>query len=626
MAMSNIHGVIGKSFQIGLDIENSVTLNFDIDGDKALHFNRPIDLDDNPIKSDYIPKRDEDLINLFYMNQTREELYQSVIDYVDVKVREIIGNEEEPGSPGNLMLNPLTVTPNTLVDGMNYSLGTLKKGKFIQEIVVELVQMFHLLNDMRYEIAIGTKEDPEKYVKWFEITGKEDTLIVQIYKTLEDDEEFIVYCREKDPTIVDPPEPENPFVQKLYNTHKSVVDGQFNFDASGKVCNISLSSTYVGTEDITDRTKFPYPNQHLLDFGINLPTVKGHEYQILEFNNPALSHMAHLAGVNEQDGVYSRRTTFTATGNEVDYYFLLGRAQHEDEFIHIILYDLDGEDPEMGEKAYHIENAIRISQEVSPVPTDKDYVWVEPGGNEDHEYSQVVKASGTDTATIDAGDDVNVSITQIPEDVPVDKTLYYDKSVDITYIKLHTMDALTGISEESQKLFVGDAGTDAIDMKLNMKLMPVDSPFYVKETNKALAKFTSVNGSIPTQDADTGEWSVTTLMRVSDMPAVTPNAVSVPYTFVLDYPENKETGDTSFIALYSDAELQYLQRLYVIQNKLGIEDKVVTPIAELKPATYTRLGGVIIKEHSGLRVDKNGVLSIDLANASDLGIGTESNP
>lgn len=621
MGLSSITGIVGKSFQMGLG-KDIVLFNYDIDGDKTLHINRAIDVDEFTVRSSAVPVQDEDLVNLGYANELKEEAYKKSIGYVDTTIREMIesgaiggggsADPDHPATPGNLMLKPIDFTE--VVDGYVAVFGTLKATKYIHEIVVELKQKFTRANGERFEIAIGTTEEPQLYVPWFEITALEETRVFPIHKTLDDDSELILSCRTKVES--------SDFTQVIYNQHTKYVTDSFRKDASGKVTHIDLASNYVGLEDVKDFETFPnMTGKRLLDFGFNFPTLIGHQYRVVESNNPALEQMQSFSGVAQDEGEWVRTTEFIADQYDHDYMFLLGRASGPDEYVHILIYDLSGEEPDMATNAYHVQNAILISEEQSPIPTEDDFEWRDPGAVEEHEYSEV--SSGTDKGvSIDAGDNVTVQIRDDQDDKIIEKTIYQDKTVDITYIKIHTMDSLTGVCEANKDVFsAAVTSEDLLDLKLQMKLMPVADPFYVKETNPALALLTEMPGATPVEE--NGVWTKVTEMTTpvtrmkaraaTEGEATTPVAKEVPYYFALTYPEDKTKGDDVYIGMYSDAECTDMQRLYVVKNLIGVEDDNPVIPTKLPIASYTQLGAVQIKPNGGLSVTTDGELSVQFA-------------
>lgn len=361
MALTNAHGMIGKSFQMGIGPE-SVMFLFDKDGDKSLHIDRPLDMDAAPVRTKFSATEVYDVVNLGLVNELQRELYEKAIDYANRRIMEMMGTGDGPSTPGNLMLEPVVLTE--LTDGAKISLGTLKKSKFLSQVAVEITEPFYREDGSRYQVAIGTAEEPEAYLPYFELTSGGRSKLNDVIKTLVDDEEIILSVRE----FTAAPKPGS-FNYKVFNLHSNV-KSDITMDPTGKVVFISLSCPDPGNEDIADTTRYPnLSEKNLLDFSFNIPAVVGHTYIITETNNPALRYEEDRKTVTSVDGIWeATNSVFTATSTEEVVYFLLEKAESNSEYVHFLVYDKDCETPDVPVLAYHVRNGIGVSEDSSVIP------------------------------------------------------------------------------------------------------------------------------------------------------------------------------------------------------------------------------------------------------------------
>lgn len=356
MALTNAHGVIGLSFRIGIGLEDSVTLIYEKDKDNALHIDKPLNMDECPVRTEHAPTDPFDVVNLGTANEMTQEVYKKAIDFTNSRLNEVLegGGENTPGTAGNIMLQPVEVSE--LSDGLVIPLGKLKMTKFISQIAIEVLEPFKYQDGSRYRVAIGTADDPECYVPYFELTGSKSKLIDVIH-TLTDDEELIATVK----TYTMAPD-EGQFTYKFQNEHKSVhtdisTVGLSSFRA---LYLMAICDDPSGLDIIDTDTFGAHAGKGLADFFFNIPTVVGHKYRMEELNNPALQFQADDRPVQYTDDIWSSITEFTATETSTLIGFLLQprtKEEHAD-YVHFTFYDLDGEEPDEPILTVHVYNSL----------------------------------------------------------------------------------------------------------------------------------------------------------------------------------------------------------------------------------------------------------------------------
>jgi hypothetical protein len=372
MNRSNIDGITGKSFTLGTGSDactlssqkNTLTIN------QALKLEGDLDLGEHKLTSSATAKEDSDLVNLSSLTAAIDKEDESLKKFVNDTVADVTAGTAN----ANVMLSPVNLDIEDMADGWSVELGTLASTKFIDRVVFEVFVPFTKANGDNFEISVGTITEPEKLVPKFPMERLSSTYVVDICKTLFKDTAYYLYVTKKEP---DPePEPEEPeptpFEQQLYCTQYGVTT-DISSDASQKVWTFTLSGDdllgHIGDTDTFGNVTGP-----LMDFSFNIPVEVGHQYRVVQ-QNPALAYFDSDPFIVNVSGTWSKDKSYQLAEDEGTfiYSFTLTQSSGSNDYVHIYVYDLDGETPDNAIRTYHIKNELNFegtSPEDSPLQID----------------------------------------------------------------------------------------------------------------------------------------------------------------------------------------------------------------------------------------------------------------
>lgn len=356
MHLSNMNGIIGKSFRIGYG-DDAVILAVEketVDGQEniVLKINAKIkgdglDIGDGSLNTSAIPKNDNDVINVKALNEALKTTSETLSRYTDEKIKELTG-----GTTGaNIMLLPIRVTIDDITDGYSNAFGKLAANKFVDRIIFEVLEGFDTGDDSKFDISIGTVTSPEAFVPKFSIENLASTYIVNICKTLSVETDFVFYVYKHEEIIIPT------FEQEVYANHDGV-SYSMTSDSSKKIWNITMSGDNL-IRDVDDVETFGTLDGALMDFGINLPVEANHRYRIVQ-RNSALQFYKGIDGyVSESNGIWTKDKNYSVGDDtEFIYKFLMTESEGDSDYVHIWLYDLDSETPDEAIRTYHIKNSL----------------------------------------------------------------------------------------------------------------------------------------------------------------------------------------------------------------------------------------------------------------------------
>lgn len=364
MFLTDVDGTTKQSFQIGyIDpvklVSSSVPSEEDDSTQRYLEIGAKIKVDgvetENPISTSADPVGEDDVVNLKALTLRITNAIQQANDYTDNSIKELTG-----GTTGaNVMLLPIQLTADDMIDGYSVAFGKLAANKFVDRIIFEVTEGFS--TDELYDISIGTVTKPEAFVPKFSTDKLASTYIINVCRTMETESDFVLYVsKHPDPVEPEPdPEPEPGFVfeQKIINEHEGV-STSITSDASEKVWSITLTGDDLNAQ-ILDTETFGTVDGAVMDFALNFPTDNTHRYRVVQ-RNPALQYFSDDPYIGESGGIYTKDKNYTLSeeDEEMIYKFAVTESTGDSDYIHIWVYDLDGEDPENAILTYHIKNNL----------------------------------------------------------------------------------------------------------------------------------------------------------------------------------------------------------------------------------------------------------------------------
>lgn len=317
-------------------------------------------------------------------------------NYVREQLEDVTGgggsSTSDPTSPTNPvsgMLQPAMFTVDMLVPELTQILGTLPAQSFIDRIVLETHTNFTLLDGTEdaWQFSIGTADptEAELIIPKTPITklNEQRAWVVDVQRTFANPTAMVFYIyniTEENPNpLPGPVEPEEPdpdgdFVQAVYLNHGEVTYG-LTSDASKKVWNLTVQS-----DDALPGFNQPdlfgeIGDAQLIDVGVNLPFKPGHRYRVLQ-QNPALEHFSADPSVEEVEGVWTKFATYEWNPEDPKedciYYFCMKPSAGEIDYLHLFIYDLDGETPEQVCRTYHVRNLVTFREIIAPPPPVMD--------------------------------------------------------------------------------------------------------------------------------------------------------------------------------------------------------------------------------------------------------------
>lgn len=571
---TNHNGVLGHMFVIGIGEESfAFTIDKNVfkmfktlveTNEDGQEINRAIfDMDgqlfSDPIPIDQVGPIDPrkvitmaDLIEYFKSEKI------ALHDYVTELMNDIIGSGGVGGGSGSgstgggdpsstllpfrPMLEPSMFTVDMLVPKYTLLLGTLTAQSFIDRIVLETHSKFILLDESedewQFSIGLADPAEAEFLIPRTPITelNKRKAWVVDIQHTFPDPTAFALYIYHitkedpnPDPGEVkpeEPPDPDGDFVQTVYLSHANTTYS-LTSDNSKKVWNVTIQG-----DDVFPAFNHPelfgdIGKMKLIDVGVNIPMKPGHRYRVDQYN-PALQFFAHDNRVENADGLWIKSAEYDWTDKpedeECEYYLCLMPSTGETDYVHLYLYDLDGDTPSLVTRTYHIRNLINFR------PSEEEEE-PEPGPSEPEEFTQMVQVSTPDiTAKIESDDGATCNMT--------------------------IGGLTTGANISHPELFGDVGGEKAIDVVINLPVEKGDRVIVV-QINKALQHFAH-DPSVT--DGDTGGvlWTKSkTYTHEEDGP--------FEYAFVLT--ESEGDSDIVHIAVYKDGEgVLEPYRTYIIAN------------------------------------------------------------
>ena len=557
---TNHNGVLGHMFVIGIGTESfAFTIEDNLfrlfktmvetDPETGLEVNPAnFDIDAiafaNPLPPDF--KGTPDPRMLITMQDFKATL-KSERDYMANYVREQLedvggggsGDKPDPTSPTNpvtAMLQPTMFTVDMLVPELTQILGTLPMQTFVDRVVLETHTNFTLLDGTEDEwfFSIGTADptEAELLIPKTPITelNKRRAWVVDVQRTFANPTAFVLYIynvTEENPNpLPGPVEPEEPdpdgdFVQAVFLNHSEVTYG-LTSDASKKVWNLTVQS-----DDALPGFDQPdlfgeIGDAQLIDVGVNMPFKPGHRYRVLQ-QNPALVHFSMDPRVEEVEGVWTKFATYDWNPEnpeeEFRYYFCMKPSAGEIDYLHLFVYDLDGETPEQVCRTYHIRNLVTFRDIVAPPPPVMDT------------FEQFARASTPD----------------------IDVHIESDTETDCTII----VSGSTATGNISHPELFGDlSGANGIDIEINLPI-EIGATVMVVQINKALEIFKD-DPSI-SSSPDGNVWvKQKTYTREND-------GEEFKYCFVLT--ERVEEEEFVTIALFNEGEENPF-KTYTIKNEI----------------------------------------------------------
>lgn len=367
MRLTNFDGTVASHFQLGT---GDLKATMQITPEGALQFSVPLQIGSRSATEPYNPVRDGDLMTLGVTNEKLEALFRDVKQYVTQVLSNLDTGGEGGGESGgggtivvgNQMLPAFEVL--ALNDGDKASLGSLPPTSYIDHIAVEVAYPMSKGDGSRYEMAIGIEGDPEKFVPWFEVTNMDKSISFNIFKTLSTSTELKAFVR----AWVNP----NPYVPAVVNGHEHVLT-EMRSDASNKVFELVVHSNDIADDDVLNTELFGEDarGKNLLDFGINIDVPKLHRFRIRQ-TNPALVNWSQDPTIDVEDGLYVKDKTYDPLPKDEEdfiYYFCLQPSTGDNDYVHIIVYDLDSETPDTGIFSFHVKNELtKVVTEPDPEP------------------------------------------------------------------------------------------------------------------------------------------------------------------------------------------------------------------------------------------------------------------
>lgn len=348
MRYGNIDGVVGFRFIIGYGT-NGATIQVE---NGIMKVGR--------VQSTVPATEDPDLTTLKTVNDQIAASAEILKEYVDQKVQEG-GDGSGSGSATIDMLPVYTITPESIVNGNSYQIGSLKANHFIDKVVFELKEAFSSDVNQELYIAVGTANNHAAFGT-LQLSKLTKTQVINVCQTLDSDTDVYLFITDRDEGSGAVPS----FNQVVFNEHPSVED-TLTSDASYKV----WTATFTGSNllgEITQPDVFGSKAEgNMMDFGVNIPVEEGHTYRIVQ-QNPALQiYDGADEFVSQVEGVWTKSKTYTieaGSETELDYYFLLTESSGDSDYIHIYVYDET--DPETAIRTYHIHNQLKF-EGTSPI-------------------------------------------------------------------------------------------------------------------------------------------------------------------------------------------------------------------------------------------------------------------
>lgn len=389
MRFENLEGIIGKTFQFGYG-KNSFTFTISADGVMTIAYNNEpngetsetklpyvfplrfnlnggVNVGNARIQSSYNATENDELVNIAVLMTKLNAFLVSAKTYTDEQIKRIDTGGESSGT-SSTMMEPMDITIDQIADGYSNIIGRLAAGNFIDHVVFEVNEAFAKADASDYEISIGTITNPTSLVPKFRMSTLSQTKVVDIYRTLSEDQEYCIFVSKYE----EPTPPPDPFDQQVINNHPAVVSS-LTSDASEKIWTVTLSgsnleSSVIETADFGEITG-PY-----MDFGVNIPVEEDHQYRIVQ-QNPALAiYDGKDSNISNQSGVWTKDKTYTFDGvTEITYNFLLTASTGGSDYVHIYVYDINGETPETAIRVYHVKNELSFkgnSPALSPLQID----------------------------------------------------------------------------------------------------------------------------------------------------------------------------------------------------------------------------------------------------------------
>lgn len=385
MQLHEMDGIIGKSFQLGYG-KDSFTISVESDGILKIKYNgEPIE---DPSKEYFYPKRvefaggldtlnaaikssfaavdDADVVNLKTLMLKLNAYLTSAKSYTDQKISESGGGGESGGGTSS-MIPPTSIKVDDLAEGYSTILGTVKEGKFIDRVILEIKEPFSKADGSDFDISVGTVVNPTSLLPKIQMSTLTETKVIDICKTLTTDAEYCIFVSKHEEV-----EPVEPFEQEFTNNHSSV-SSSMTSDASKKIWTINLSGTNLESS-VIDTATFGEVSGPFMDFVFNIPLTPNHQYRIKQ-TNPALQYYdGKDEYISNQDGVWTKDKTYNFGGvDQVDMGFILTESAGEGDYAHFYIYDLSSETPDMAIRVYHIKNELHFkgsSPAVSPLQID----------------------------------------------------------------------------------------------------------------------------------------------------------------------------------------------------------------------------------------------------------------
>ena len=151
MHLSNMDGVIGKSFRLGY---GNGYAEFKVEGDTvSLNMKMKmsgLDAGNAPLTSSHMATKEEELTNLKSVKLAVDECTKALQRYTDNKIAEMTG-----GTTGtNVMLNPIGIGIDKFSDTFSAAFGSLPAGKFVDRIIFEVDEAFSMTDGSSFDILL----------------------------------------------------------------------------------------------------------------------------------------------------------------------------------------------------------------------------------------------------------------------------------------------------------------------------------------------------------------------------------------------------------------------------------------------------------------------------------------
>lgn len=347
MRYSNMDGVVGFRFVIGYGT-NGATIQVE---NGIMKVGR--------LQSTVAATEDSDVTTLKTVNDQIAASEETLKEYIDEKVQNSGGSSG--GTATIDMLPVYTITPQSIVNGNSYQLGTLKADHFIDKVVFELKEGFSSDVNQELYLAVGTANSHAAFGT-IQLSQLTKTQVINVCQTLDSDTDVYLFITDRDEGATVTPS----FTQVVFNDHPSVEDS-LSSDASYKVWTVTFTGTNLLAEISQPDVFGSKAEGNMMDFGVNIPVEEGHTYRIVQ-QNPALQiYDGADEFVSQVEGVWTKSKTYTIdTGaeTELDYYFLLTESSGDSDYVHIYVYDET--DPETAIRTYHIHNQLKF-EGTSPI-------------------------------------------------------------------------------------------------------------------------------------------------------------------------------------------------------------------------------------------------------------------